>query len=354
MTQTRREAAQELADALLDDIDSSRIGAPELVRRIARLARLLDDTEAQEWLSHEMRGYTQAPGKLTASEVTAATRSGRMGTNELGRKVYFTVTVDRLQAGIDAARKQMEVAGDVSFSISTANPVQPLRLPTGNGYERTELNKLIIEQSAILGKIVAALHEYVSERAIELRFGAAVESAFAVVRNRVDARIASLVPAGATKFAAAFESASSGNPEHWANAASECRRLLKAIADALRPPGDPVRGRAMTDDKYINRLIDWIESQKAIGATTGAVVTSDLEDFGKRIDAFDNAGHKGAHGEVTQYEASRFITGAYLLIGDILDLWQDVKTAEASTVIGVETTAGAEVSSADGGADRDQ
>lgn len=216
------------------------------------------------------------------------------------------------------------------MSISTANPVQPLHLPQGNARERATLNKMITTQSAILGKIMGALHTYVNEREIELRFGAAVESAFTVVRSRVDARIAHLAPTAATKFAAAFENASSGNPEHWANAASECRRILRAIADELRPAGKPVNGRQMTDDKYINRLVDWIVTQNAIGGTTRDVVTSDLEDFGKRIDAFDDAGHKGAHAEVTQYEASRFITGAYLLIGDILDLWAEVQEAEAN------------------------
>jgi hypothetical protein len=75
-------------------------------------------------------------------------------------------------------------------------------------------------------------------------------------------------------------------------------------------------------------------------------VTSDLEDFGKRIDAFDDAGHKGAHAEVTQYEASRFITGAYLLIGDILDLRADMQAAEAEFKVEAEVTGQAEVTPA--------
>jgi hypothetical protein len=85
----------------------------------------------------------------------------------------------------------------------------------------------------------------------------------------------------------------------------------------------------MTDDKYINRLINWISIQPALGKTLKDVVTVDLEDFGKRIDALDDAGHKGAHAEVSQYEASRSITGAYLLIGDILNLWAEVISASA-------------------------
>ncbi|MDO4027556.1 hypothetical protein [Clavibacter michiganensis] len=155
--------------------------------------------------------------------------------------------------------------------------------------------------------------------AIELRFGNAVEDALGTLRSRVDASIAFMAPLAATKLASAFENASSGHEEDWANAAATCRRVLKEIADALRPAGPQVNGRKMSDDAYVNRLIDWIENQ-GVGGTLREVVVSDLGDFGKRIDALAGAGHKGAHSEVTKYEAARAITGTYLLIGDILDL----------------------------------
>jgi hypothetical protein len=104
-----------------------------------------------------------------------------------------------------------------------------------------------------------------------------------------------------------------------------------------------VNGRPMTDDKYINRLIDWIVNQTSLGGTLKDVITADLEDFGNRIDAFDDAGHKGAHAEVTKYEASRFITGAYLLIGDILNLWAEVEPLSVDIEIKANITATAEV-----------
>ena len=91
----------------------------------------------------------------------------------------------------------------------------------------------------------------------------------------------------------AFENAVSDNPEHWANAASTCRRLLKTVADALRPPGPPVskNGRPvkMDDGAYINRLIDWIE-RSTPSKTEADNVVSDLEYLGRRLDAADEAG----------------------------------------------------------------
>lgn len=136
------------------------------------------------------------------------------------------------------------------------------------------------------------------------------------------------MPDGPQKLAAAFENAASENPEHWANAASTCRRLLKATADALRPPGEPVNGREMSDEHYINRLVDWIVNQTE-SETAADVVTVELEYLGRRLDASNNAGHKGAHTEVTRFDASRFLTGTYLSLGDVLRLAPDEPAAVA-------------------------
>ena len=50
------------------------------------------------------------------------------------------------------------------------------------------------------------------------------------------------------------------------------------------------------------------------------MIGSDLEYLGHRLDAALDAGHKGAHAEVDRYEASRFVAGTYLLLGDVLRL----------------------------------
>ena len=179
-------------------------------------------------------------------------------------------------------------------------------------------------QKALLDRVVGAIHAYAAERYQELRFGAAVETALEVVRAEVDARISSLVPDGLPMLTAAFESAVSEHPEHWANAASTCRRLLKLAADSLRPAGPDKKladGKTvrMGDGNYINRLMDWIVT--ASESETGADITAaDIEQLGHRLDSADGAGQKGAHDKVDRFEASRFITGTYLVLGDLLRL----------------------------------
>lgn len=73
--------------------------------------------------------------------------------------------------------------------------------------------------------------------------------------------------------------------------------LLKAAADALRPPGPDVDGRRMGDGNYINRLIDWIVNREE-SETARSLIVADLDYLGNRLDAADKAGQKGAHASV--------------------------------------------------------
>jgi len=135
----------------------------------------------------------------------------------------------------------------------------------------------------------------------------------------------------------AFENATSDNAEDWANAAATCRRLLKAAADALRPPGPDLNGRKMGGSNYINRLVDWI-STHSDSDTAVTMVKAELEYLGRRLDASDGVGHKGAHSTVDRFEASRSITGTYLVLGDILRVSTESRTPEDDAPMGQAET----------------
>lgn len=318
----RRAAALTLCEDLLADIELSRVSPPAAIRKASRLARLLDDRDTLRWFELELQGFSDpASGNLSADSAVHAARTIRAHfSNEHQETRFWTESVGSMQATVDAAKAQLSAATDPNVSVSSSNPHQIVSAPAGNARERAALLKIIQDKSRLLESVLSAVHQYVNEKEVELRFGAAAESAFGQVRALVDSRVAELVPDAAVKLASAFENSTSSNSEDWANAASTCRRLIKAVADALRPPGPDIDGRKMGDDQFINRLVDWIVTRPDVGDTVKDVVTSDLEYLGRRLDAFAGAGHKGAHAEVSRYEASRFIAGTYLLIGDILQI----------------------------------
>jgi hypothetical protein len=226
-TTTRRRAALALAEDLLADIELGRLGAVEIARKAGRLARLLDDVDASRWLQHEAGG---SPEKLDGAATAAVMRSHREANDPPGS--YWTMALGTMELDVRTMSAEIEglagplPAGDWAYKISLDRARQ-----------RGELRTVVTIRKDLLDRVVGAIHAYAAERYQELRFGAAVETAFEVVRVDVDARITGLIPDGLSMLTAAFENAVSDQPEHWANAASTCRRLLKLAADALRPVG---------------------------------------------------------------------------------------------------------------------
>lgn len=318
---SRRNEALKLSEELLSDIELARIPAQDIARKASRLARLIDDFEAIEWLNYEVSGYPQKG--LDRKSAAAAARSNRETLQDDGKVGYWTSLLSRFQAAVDLAKSQLAASADAPINITSANPSQYVTVPPGNTRERSGLRKNAVESQEKLDKILGAIHQWISGVHYELRFGAAVEDAFTVVRNSVDGDIARLVPDAVMRLSSAFERSVSDNPEDWAGAASTCRRLIKSVADELRPPGEPVGKRPMTDAHFVNRLIDWIVNRPDLSATQRDVIVADLEYLGRRLDAFTDAGNKGAHADITRYEASRYITGTYLFLGDVLKLQEE-------------------------------
>ncbi|RLQ84943.1 hypothetical protein D9754_16530 [Planomicrobium sp. Y74] len=132
-------------------------------------------------------------------------------------------------------------------------------------------------------------------------------------------------PKSIQKFVSVYENLKSSNNEDWANAVHTCRRIIKEVADVLYPPSDELitlpSGKKIKvgEEQYINRLIQYIESKSDSGSFK-AIVGSNLEFIGNRLDGIHNAANKGTHTEVTLEEAERYIIYTYLLIGDILSL----------------------------------
>lgn len=283
----RRAVALQLSDELLADFEWTRLPPIALVRKTSRLARLLDDLEAVSWLSFEQSGYQdKATGQVNSVATAAAMRSGRCFYDEARKEnLVHTDSLGQLQANGEGAKAQLAAAADAPVSITSANPHQIVTAPSGNARERVQLVKIMTKNQALVEEILGAIHGYVSQKELELRFGAAVETAFSQVRATVDSKIADLVPDAAVKLSAAFENAASDNAEDWASSAATCRRLIKAVADALRPPGDDVAGRKMGEDQYINRLVDWIATSSTAGSTARDVVKRDLEYLGSSLPA---------------------------------------------------------------------
>src|SRR3954452_3985470 len=110
MAISRRDEALHLAEQLLDDIELSRLPPMEIARKTSRLARLLDDAEAMEWLRHETGGYASVKNELPPPAWNAAIRSNRVFQADDGSWKALTTTLGQIQANIDASLAQLAAA----------------------------------------------------------------------------------------------------------------------------------------------------------------------------------------------------------------------------------------------------
>ncbi|MES2677511.1 MAG: hypothetical protein V4612_04270 [Pseudomonadota bacterium] len=126
------------------------------------------------------------------------------------------------------------------------------------------------------------------------------------------------------RFEALHPLLASDNPSHWANAVHECRKIFQELADELFPAQSESRKKngleiKLDSNAYINRLACFVEDNSK-SKTYTSVVSSQLDDFGKKLKTIFDATNKGTHADLTREHAYSFAAYTYLIVGDILSL----------------------------------
>ncbi|MGY4524518.1 AbiTii domain-containing protein [Pseudomonas sp. UBA4617] len=330
-----------LSEEILTDIELGRVSLTSIALKASRLARLLGDFEKQQIMLYEASGYPSSPNGIPSEVWSLAKIAGRVYQKKIEDEIKEfarTESLDQIALEIEAAREGVKAAADPDLSISSANPNQYVFNPTGNAKERKGYIDVITIKSKLLAERRAYVHNYVSGVFYELKFSAVPEDVFQRTRIRVDSKVGEIVPTAMKKFAAVYDNLLSENDEDWANAVHSCRRILQDTADALYPPtADKVIGEGKNQktiklgpDNYINRLVAYVE-QNSHSARFNEIVGSHMSYLGERLDAIFQAAQKGSHHVIaSQDEADRYVIYTYLVIGDILQLREDIKNAEAA------------------------
>jgi AbiTii len=323
------EEALTLAEELLADIELSRGTLTSIALKASRLARLLNDEDAQEIFQYEASGYPAEP-TMSAERWRLASAAGRTFEEKDAKsgktQTYaFSESVEQLEMQIETNKLALQAAQDGDVSVSSANPYQVVQAPPGNMNERIGIRWAITQSAQRLSSRREFIHRYVSRRYYELKFSGVAEDVFSGVRDAVDGRISVIVPAAVQKFASVQDNLRSSNPEDWSNAVHSCRRILQDLADAVFPSTDKPRttadGKAIKlgPDAYVNRLICYAEDNSDSSRFLD-LVGSHLGFLGDRLEAVFKAAQKGSHSVVSRDEANRYVIYTYMLVADILSL----------------------------------
>ncbi len=328
-----------LAETILTDIELSQIVLTKIAMKASRLARLLSDHPYQEIFFYEASGYPTTPTGIPPEIFELCRLAGRMveeedaKSHQITTKAY-TDSIEAIEISLDTLSKSIESAVDPNVSITSANPSQYVMSPTGNRYERGALRTQIGQTARRLSSRRAFIYDYVSMRYIELKYSQLAYDLFSALRIRVDSLLTELLPQSITKLSSIYDNLVSPNPEDWSNAAHSCRKVLQDLADVVLPATTETRtidrnGKRQTislgPDQYKNRLMVYV-SDNSDSETYEGIVGSTLEFIGDRLDAILKGAQKGSRGTISKEEAERYVVHTYMLVGDILFLFQSKRT----------------------------
>ncbi|MGH3119112.1 MAG: hypothetical protein ACRDQ2_18745 [Gaiellales bacterium] len=294
-----------LAAELVDDIELSRLPVPALVMKVSRLARLVDDDYAQEWLSMEMRGLSDTDvGRMIMSQ------TGRW-LNHKERKGYWQGVVEieaqiQTQTALLSSLRIPDLSGDSIFPTLKAAREHAAAVAQG-------LQKL----AGIRAKVLSVIHEFVATRYYELAFAERQAELFDEARQQVDALLTPLSGDTLSKIDSIYRRLAEDEPEAISHALTTCRRLIDAVADAIYPPSEatidlgegPMK---LTQQQVQNRLNAFV-AERTDSTSRRKKLRRTLGDLYGRASS-------GVHKDVSRDEARFIFLATYIYLGEVLSL----------------------------------
>jgi len=292
-----------------------------------RIARLLDNVEAEKWMRLELRGYCEDVNDGEPWTKYAEWSGRRAREDKDGNHFYWIAPIEVVEAELQVAKKDLDALQLPSFSVSdeaqaTFNPwpTKTEKLVNLVLTKRTEKAATVSQWTRVVASLRGSMQQWLSATAINLRYREVVETAFERSRATFDGLLLERAPEVARKLAAAYRRAYSDDPEEWSQALTSCRRAVKALADILYPPtDDQPTGRPLTEDHYRNRLIQFAAENLTSGSQT-EMIEAEINLVVRRVEALDALASKGVHTDVDERDLELAVIHTYLLAGELLAL----------------------------------
>lgn len=342
-----------LTKEAISKLSNNEISLSVVIQQAIRIARLRNDFENLWWLEKEMISiedqkarnkirleisphFTKNKFKKIKQDQIESTIAERklknfdietgnfeneekicgLSVKEIEDKIKFTENeTDLLSGSIPGSSNLFSNRKNFELKIGVVN--------TLNGYRN------------ILNKITHRVSNFLSHTEKQLYLGKTNSDIFEANRAFVDERLKIISPDVLEKFSSIanrinedFDS-ESGN-----QALLSCRRILKSLADKIYPPTDERKKgsdgeeRKLTDDKFINRLWQYVY-EKMKKKKKGKLLQAQISDLGARSNGIYDLSSKGVHAEVDIYEVNQCIIQTYLTVGDILRLSEEESALKA-------------------------
>lgn len=300
--------AKQLASELLADIELTESSVSQQVLKAVRLARLVGDSEAEEWLDFELNGIPRTPaGRLHM------TRTNRWTKKDEG-KGYWSSTASDLEGLMRTLEETLKnskidsLSGDYIALTARQQRDSQFRISTR-----------IAELVMILNRIRNLLHDFARRTLYELEYSSRQQSLFEAAQSEVDGLLAPTVGRSLEKIDSIYRRLSEGDPEAISQAMNTCRRLIDSFADAVYPASDN-KDTIELDGEEVqigpshtrNRIRAFV-ADHVVSQSHRKRLRQSLTNIYERVSA-------AVHDDVTSVEARFLFLSTYVLLGEVLML----------------------------------
>lgn len=337
---SRNEYILNLVNDTLNGIDKTDMTLSSIIRKCIRIARLRNDYINLWWLNWETVSISNKKFNEIAQEIAPYFSKNEFESYKKNfalewiRERSMVVVTENLKVTenqvcalsvgeIEVSIENNKRTASESFPPQGLHPLDLYFEEQSKGKIRLISNTLIQGEEKILERIRQRAHDFLSHTEKQLLFGQLNADIFEDNRQYVDQKLGELCPEALSQFASAYRRTQEMNLESYAQASTSCRRIIKSLADALYPCSDkPImcadgKCRILSDDKYINRLYQYIH-EKTANSSSSELLLAEVEFLCNKIEKLYGLTCKGIHAEISEFEINQCIIQTYLLAGDIL------------------------------------
>ncbi len=335
---TRRLQALDACEKIINGIEDRVITISSALLLCVKIARLVNDADAMEWLNCELGGYPRDEnGHLTSTAWSIAAQHGRSYVDRKDNKTYvFTELAAELENIISNSKEALNNFSTQGFSVSgdwalaaTSRMTENVNRATNNLLNTSKIN----EQR--LSVLKSQFYNYAVKWQIDLQFGKTAKKIFEEYQENISLYFSDFSTTTLQKLSAIEDLMEDGNPERYSQVLTSCRRLWEDVAQILFKETLPEHKDKMfktnsgkeidiSGDHCNNKLSAVIETLQN-KATKNTLVGSEilyLIDWMEQINKLQNS---GVHSEISRDQAMQCIIHTYIALGDLLKLKASVK-----------------------------
>lgn len=330
----KRVQALAACEKVITGIEDGTINVSSSLLLCKKIARLVNDTEGQEWLSFEYGGYPNEGG-IPLHAWNVGEKHGRKykSKNEDGKyqEYMFTELCGELESKIESNKAAIGNYTTNGYSVSGELALLATdRLTVRVAQGTNNLLESIQTAERRLSILKSQYYDYAVKWQIELQFGNTAKSIFEEYQEKTDHYFSSLPTTTIQKLNAIEDMLEDGNTERYAQVLTSCRRLwtetAKTLFEEVLPgytgkmfktkSGRDIDVSGDHDNNKLSAVIETLQSKAAKNTLVGSEIIY-LVDWMEQI---NNRQSAGVHSDVTREQAVQCIIHTYIALGDILSL----------------------------------